>query len=141
MIILNYLNPHLFIGNASYLNLIAIVVGSFGLILMISTIHLFKTIGKGTLAPWNPTQKLVIQGPYKYCRNPMITGVLCILIAEALWFNSLLLLIWMLMFFIISSIYFVVKEEPDLVKRFGNDYVDYKKKVPRWIPKLKPYIP
>ncbi len=106
---------------------------------MTSTIRLFFKIGKGTLAPWNPTQKLVIQGPYKYCRNPMITGVLSILFAEALWFNNSIIMVWMLLFFVISTLYFFYKEEPDLQKRFGSAYTQYKKHVPRWIPKLKPY--
>ena len=46
--------------------------GVGGLVLFIYTVFLFRTIGKGTLAPWSPTQKLIIKGPYKYCRNPMI---------------------------------------------------------------------
>ena len=127
------------LGNVKYLNFTAVVFLSIGLLLMISTINLFGKFGKGTLAPWDPTQKLVVQGPYKYCRNPMITGVICILLAETLWFNNMILLFWMLLFFSINSVYFIMKEEPGLKKRFGEDYVHYKNHVPRWIPKLKPY--
>ncbi len=57
---------------------------AFGLFLMIQTVSLFITVGKGTLAPWDPTQKLVVRGIYRYVRNPMITGVICILTGEAL---------------------------------------------------------
>ena len=46
---------------------------------MVATIRLFVTVGKGTLAPWNPTQKLVVQGVYRHVRNPMISGVMFIL--------------------------------------------------------------
>ena len=113
--------------------------GVGGLVLFIYTIFLFRTIGKGTLAPWSPTQKLIIKGPYKYCRNPMITGVFFILLGETFFFHSFSLLNLALFFFVINTVYFIWKEEPDLYKRFGKDYLHYKKNVPRWIPKLRPY--
>jgi protein-S-isoprenylcysteine O-methyltransferase Ste14 len=111
-----------------------------GVTLLLYTIFLFRTKGKGTLAPWNPTRKLVISGPYRYMRNPMITGVLTILAGEALYFNSIAILIWGMLFFMISTVYFQFMEEPKLERRFGNDYTDYKDNVPRWIPKRKPYF-
>ncbi len=114
---------------------IAILALLTGLTLMFQTISLFYKKGKGTLAPWTPTQKLVVEGPYRYARNPMISGVLCILIAESLLLKSVYIFCWALFFFTINYIYFVVKEEPDLVKRFGADYEEYKKNVPRWIPR------
>lgn len=105
----------------------------------ISTVFLFNTIGKGTLAPWQPTQKMVIVGLYKYCRNPMIISVLFILIGESLVLNSIKIAVWAIAFLIINTTYFILKEEPDLHKRFGNDYDKYKKNVPRWLPRLTPY--
>jgi len=110
-----------------------------GLTLMWQTISLFYKKGKGTLAPWNPTQKLVIEGPYRFVRNPMISGVLCILIAESLLSQSVPIFYWALFFFVLNYTYFIVKEEPDLVKRFGNDYEVYKKNVLRWIPRSSPW--
>lgn len=110
-----------------------------GLSIFAWTVYLFRTFGKGTLAPWTPTQKLIIRGPYKYCRNPMITGVFSILLGETLILNSVNLLIFAAIFFIINTIYFIFKEEPDLKARFGEDYQKYKENVPRWIPRLKPY--
>lgn len=111
-----------------------------GLALLSFTIYLFYTQGKGTHAPWEPTQRLVISGPYRYCRNPMISGVLFILIGESLILHSNPILIWSGLFFIINTLYFIFKEEPDLEKRFGEAYVHYKQRVPRWIPNLKPYL-
>jgi protein-S-isoprenylcysteine O-methyltransferase Ste14 len=115
------------------------ILSASGLALFFHTVVLFGSKGKGTLAPWTPTQKLVIAGPYQYCRNPMITGVLFILIGETLFFHSQNILIWAALFFLINTIYFVVYEEPGLEKRFGSDYRTYKKNVPRWIPRLSPY--
>jgi protein-S-isoprenylcysteine O-methyltransferase Ste14 len=97
--------------------------------------------GDGTPAPWDPPQKLVIRGPYRHVRNPMITGVLLMLLAEALWFQSWPLALWMLIFFLGNFVYFPLVEEKGLEKRFGNDYREYKAHVPRWIPRLHPWYP
>ena len=64
-----------------------------GILLMVAAIRLFVTIGKGTLAPWNPTQKLVVHGVYRHVRNPMISGVMFILLGEFLLAASLPLFI------------------------------------------------
>jgi len=110
-----------------------------GLSIMIWTISTFILIGKGTLAPWSPTKKLVVVGIYCHVRNPMIMGVMTVLAGEALAVSSLNILIWTVLFFFINTIYFIVYEEPDLEKKFGEDYREYKRNVYRWIPKLKPY--
>lgn len=108
---------------------------------MTMTISLFIKIGKGTLAPWSPTRKLVIRGMYGHVRNPMIIGVLIVLIGESIAILSLNIFIWTVIFFIINNLYFVIYEEPNLEKRFGDEYQEYKKNVPRWIPRLKPFEP
>ena len=110
-----------------------------GLSLFIWTNLLFDQKGKGTLAPWNPTKQLVVVGPYQYMRNPMITSVILLLLAEALFFNAEAIFVWALLFFSFNHLYFIVKEEPDTLKRFGDDYREYKTNVPRWIPRLSPW--
>ena len=110
-----------------------------GMFLFLYTNYLFITIAKGTLAPWSPKQNLVIQGPYQYCRNPMITGVLFILLSEVMYFHSTNILIWACFFFLMNTMYFIKVEEPHLYKNFGEQYKIYKESVPRWIPKLKPF--
>ena len=121
------------------LKIAGIAIGISGMILFFYTVFLFKTIGKGTLAPWSEKQKLIVEGPYRYCRNPMISGVLFVLIGEALFFHSKSILVWAVLFFIINTTYFLISEEPALHKRFGKDYEQYKQHVPRWIPRLRPY--
>jgi protein-S-isoprenylcysteine O-methyltransferase Ste14 len=124
-------------------NIFALLAGLLliftGLYTMILTITKFVSIGKGTLAPWSPTGKLVIDGMYRYVRNPMIIGVLIVLTGESLAILSLNVFIWTLIFFIINNIWYIFYEEPDLEKKFGDEYRKYKKSVPRWIPRLKPY--
>lgn len=121
--------------------LIAIPLGITGLFFLIWTITLFIKIGKGTLAPWNPTQKLIITGPYAYVRNPMLSGVFMILLAEAIAAQSGAILTWFVLFVIINAIYFVLSEEPGLRKRFGREYDEYCRNVPRYLPRRHPWIP
>ena len=113
---------------------------SFGLLMLIWTVFLFDRKGKGTLAPWSPPQKLVIAGPYRYVRNPMIIGVISILFGEALFLNSIPILIWSMLFFVINTLYFELVEERKLERKFGDTYVNYKNSVSRWMPSAKPYF-
>jgi len=69
----------------------------------------------------------------------MILGVLMVLLGEATAFSSIKILEWAGVFFLINTAYFIVSEEPKLEKRFGADYLEYKKHVGRWIPRLTPY--
>jgi protein-S-isoprenylcysteine O-methyltransferase Ste14 len=113
-----------------------------GLALMVWTMRLFNTKGGGgTPAPWEPIKNFIALGPYRYVRNPMLIGVNLFLVAEAILFHSLPILIWMVAFVIINTVYFALSEEPQLEKRFGQTYLDYKRNVSRWIPRLSPYEP
>ena len=116
----------------------ALLMGS-GLYYLSITIWLFISIGRGTLAPWSPTSKLVVIGPYRHVRNPMISGVLMTLLGESIAFGSIGIFICFLLFFIINHIYFIYSEEPGLARRFGDEYLSYKRNVPRWIPRLRPW--
>ena len=110
-----------------------------GVLLIFKTVSLFATVGDGTLAPWDPPQRLVVRGVYRYVRNPMISGVLFVLLGEAVLAGSVSLLWWFLIFFAINAVVMPLIEEPVLEERFGSDYVTYKRNVPRWIPRLKPW--
>jgi protein-S-isoprenylcysteine O-methyltransferase Ste14 len=112
-----------------------------GLFMLGATIKLFIDIGRGTLAPWDPTQKLVTRGLYAHVRNPMITGVLIALLGEAMVLHSVPIFIWFIVGFVVNHIYFIASEEPGLMARFGQEYLEYKKNVPRWIPRLRPWKP
>jgi protein-S-isoprenylcysteine O-methyltransferase Ste14 len=120
---------------------LALLPACIGLGLAVWTVTLFMKFGDGTPAPWDPPQKLVIRGPYRHVRNPMIAGVLFMLLAEAILFHSWPLVLWMGIFFIGNAIYFPLVEENGLEQRFGDDYRTYKTHVPRWIPRLKPWSP
>ncbi len=118
--------------------LAAIFVGA-GLVLMVRTIAQFTTMGQGSLAPWSPTQKLVVAGVYRHVRNPMISGVISALVGEALLFQSWLVFAWAILFAAMNALYMPLSEEPSLERRFGDAYRAYKRNVPRWIPRLTPW--
>ena len=107
-----------------------------GLTLMYRTITLFARVGEGTLAPWDPPRRLVVEGPYRRWRHPMISGVALVLAGEtiALWCTPMA--IWLAAFVAVNAIYLPLIEEPRLVRRFGTDYEEYRRRVPRFLPRL-----
>lgn len=114
---------------------------ALGLALVARTIALFAALGRGTLAPWDVTQRLVVSGPYRYVRNPMISGVLAILLGEAAALGSRQLLVWFAAVFAVNAVYMPLVEEPSLRRRFGEQYDRYRKHVPRWLPRLRAWEP
>lgn len=121
--------------------LLGLALIAAGFALWLWTVRLFARIGKGTLAPWDPTRRLVIVGPYRHVRNPMITGVLAVLVGEAALFGSLPLLGWAAAFFGLNHAFFLLVEEPGLERRFGEEYRDYRRNVPRWLPTRRAWAP
>ena len=110
-----------------------------GVILFGSSLRGFFTTGRGTLAPWDPPARLVVTGPYRYVRNPMIAGVMFMLFAIALLLRSRPHAAWAGIFVLINAIYIPLLEEPDLAARFGGDYATYRKHVRRFVPRLTPW--
>ena len=67
----------------------------------------------------------------------MILGVLAILTAESLILNAINIFYWAVLFFLINCIYFKIFEEKQLERNFAGEYLEYKKRVPMWFPKIK----
>jgi protein-S-isoprenylcysteine O-methyltransferase Ste14 len=118
-----------------------VLVMLLGLALVGRTIAHFATRGQGTLAPWDPPRRLVVEGIYRYVRNPMISGVLLILVGESLLFASTTVATWAAAFFAINAVYLPLSEEAGLSRRFGEEYEEYRRHVPRWVPRLSPWTP
>jgi protein-S-isoprenylcysteine O-methyltransferase Ste14 len=121
--------------------LVGVALIALGVALLAWTVALFATVGHGTLAPWDPTSRLVVVGPYRHVRNPMISGVLAVLLGEAALTASPPLLLWFAAVFAVNAVYFPLVEEPGLRRRFGADYDAYKANVRRWLPRLRPWEP
>jgi protein-S-isoprenylcysteine O-methyltransferase Ste14 len=109
-----------------------------GLTMLVLTTRLFDA-HHGSLAPWNPPTELVVMGPYRHSRNPMISGVYAMLLGESLAFFSPWIGGWSLLFIVGMSSHIFFQEEPALRQRFGESYARYCKAVPRWLPRLTPY--
>lgn len=94
---------------------------------------------RGTPAPVAPTQALVVTGVYRYVRNPMYLAVLAIILGQALLFGS-----WWLMLYagivLIAFVAFVTGyEEPTLSRTYGKQYLEYRRNVRGWWPRLRPW--
>ncbi|HEX9607452.1 MAG TPA: isoprenylcysteine carboxylmethyltransferase family protein [Gemmatimonadaceae bacterium] len=124
---------------AAFAHIAGVVLFLCGFALFAWCVSLFARVGEGTLAPWDPTRRLVAVGPYRYLRNPMITGVVTMLLGETLFLGSRVIGIWAATFIAVNQIYFVISEEPGLERRFGAAYIEYKSAVPRWIPRARPW--
>jgi protein-S-isoprenylcysteine O-methyltransferase Ste14 len=119
--------------------LVGVIVLIVGVVLFAASLQRFWSEGKGTLAPWDPPRELVVNGPYRYVRNPMISGVIFVLFGEALILRSRPQLSWALIFLAANFVYIPLLEEPMLRARFGESYARYCRNVRRFIPRLTPW--
>jgi len=95
-----------------------------------------REIGKGTPMPLKATQKLVIEKPYSYCRNPLYFGLINLFLGISMMIGSVSSLVMMLIFSTTILAYIKLIEEKELEKRYGIDYLEYKKATPLLIPRL-----
>ena len=108
-----------------------------GLFFMIWSVGNFLK-ARGTPVPFNPPKILVIAGPYAYSRNPMMTGLFGLLFGLGVLWNSIMLTFVITPLIVAISVMELKKvEEPELEERFGNDYLEYKKRVPMFVPRWK----
>jgi protein-S-isoprenylcysteine O-methyltransferase Ste14 len=96
----------------------------------------FTFIGKGTPAPIDAPKVLVVEGPYRWVRNPMYIAVLSVVIGEAILFRSFLLVGYALLVVGVVHLFVVFVEEPSLRRQFGASYETYLRTVSRWLPRF-----
>ena len=101
------------------------------------TVRVQFTVGKGTPIPLMATQKLIVKGPYTYCRNPMTLGTDLFYLGIALWLGSISALGLGLVYPVGILIYIKLVEERELEKRFGSEYLEYRRNTPFLIPGIK----
>jgi len=100
------------------------------------TVKVQFTVGKGTPIPLMATQKLIIKAPYTYCRNPMTLGTDLFYLGIALWLGSISALGLGLVYPVGILIYIKLVEERELEKRFGSEYLEYRRNTPFLIPQI-----
>ena len=110
---------------------------AIGTAILLWCVRDFLVIGKGTLAPWDAPTRLVVVGLYRYVRNPMYVGVIIFLIGWCVWSGSK----WLWAYLVVLTVGFhlrvVLYEEPRLEREFAEDWKNYRKRVGRWLPRLR----
>ena len=125
--IFNWRDPVQLIG-------LLLAVGGTGV--LATCIWEFAHSGRGTLAPVDPPKHLVVQGLYRYVRNPMYVGVTTILLGELVIARTWALALYCGCWLVAVNLFIIGYEEPALHRQFGTSYEQYRKTVGRWIPRL-----
>lgn len=104
-----------------------------GVITAWSVVHFLRV--KGTPVPFNPPPNVVDTGPYRYARNPMLTGVFLLLLGLGFAFNSVSLIFLFTPLYVLINVWELKRiEEPELLKRLGDEYAEYRERTPMFIP-------
>jgi protein-S-isoprenylcysteine O-methyltransferase Ste14 len=118
------------------------VIPSFILLVAGTAIYLwcawdFSVKGLGTPAPIDAPKNLVVKGLYRFVRNPMYVGVFCLIASRAVYFWSFAVVLYLVFVATCVQLFIVFYEEPTLRKVFGEQYLEYCQRVPRWIPRIR----
>jgi protein-S-isoprenylcysteine O-methyltransferase Ste14 len=119
------------------LGFVAIGVGG---VLALLCVGYFVVRGSGTPAPFDAPSEFVAVGPYRFVRNPMYIGGFIMLIGLALCINSVSVLVFSLIWLLLAHLFVVLYEEPNLERKFGESYVQYKRSVNRWVPRFRTHF-
>ena len=129
------------LGDLPLLRLAGIALVAIGALALLECFLRFAWQGFGTPAPVAPPQRLVVTGLYRHVRNPMYVAVVAIVLGQALLFGQGRLLLYGAVTWTLFHLFVLVYEEPTLRRRFPNDYARYRREVPRWIPRIRPWRP
>ena len=110
-----------------------------GVIVLVDAFVRFVVEGIGTPAPIAPTQRLVVGGLYRHVRNPMYLAVGATIVGQALLLGRPILLLYAAAFAVVVLAFVRGYEEPTLARQFGAEYEDYRRAVPGWWPRLRPW--
>jgi protein-S-isoprenylcysteine O-methyltransferase Ste14 len=105
-----------------------------GAALVLETTARFALQGRGTPLPWAPPERFVERGSYRFVRSPMYLGVLLLVLGQALLLGREILFAWAVAAWLIFTAFLAFYEEPQLRRRFGQSYEDYRRRVRRWLP-------
>ncbi|MEV6410821.1 isoprenylcysteine carboxylmethyltransferase family protein [Kribbella sp. NPDC051718] len=112
-----------------------------GVLVVVRAFIRFVGEGRGTPAPIAPTERLVIGGDFRFVRNPMYVGVVTAVLGQALLFLDPALLVYAALAWATMASFVRWYEEPVLQERYASQYDEYRKAVPAWIPRVRPWRP
>ncbi len=130
---------HIPADEPAWQKLLAAVLIAAGVAPLLESAARFVRVGRGTLVPTTATERLVVSGLYRHVRNPMYAGVTASLAAEAFLFRSVDLVVELVLVAAAFSLFVCLHEEPALARRYGEEYAEYRRNVPRWLPRLRPW--
>jgi protein-S-isoprenylcysteine O-methyltransferase Ste14 len=119
---------------------IAVILSIFGLLFGLWSNIVLNIVGRGGplevagLEVSPKTQKLVVTGPYKYTRNPLLLGACVFYCGVAIYLNSIIAVAIVALFMTFMLLFVKLTEERRLSKEFGKDYEEYCQRVPMFIP-------
>ncbi|MEZ0364535.1 isoprenylcysteine carboxylmethyltransferase family protein [Mycobacterium sp. pUA109] len=122
---------------AQAVGVLLIVIG------LVPLVHSFVQFAKalGTPMPLAPTQHLVITGFYRFVRNPMYVGLLFMIVGQAVLFGSPGVLLYAAIAWVVTAAFIRWYEEPTLARQYGSQYDEYRRNVPAWLPRWRPWMP
>jgi protein-S-isoprenylcysteine O-methyltransferase Ste14 len=125
---------------AGALRWLAIVPLVAGATMALRCAFAFAWTGLGTPVPFDPPRRLVVSGFYRYVRNPMFLGVCLAILGEiALWGSLAAGVAYLVVFAAVVALFIWLHEEPSLRAKFGAEYEEYCRNVPRFLPRLWPW--
>ena len=131
VIALHYFLPIYQLINFPY-KYIGLAIALFGGIINIWGDWIFKQ-KKTTIKPFEKSSALVTNGPFKFSRHPIYLGMFLTVLGLAVFLGSMISFLPAIVFFFIMDIVFITKEEKMMQKTFGQEYLDYKKRVRKWL--------
>lgn len=123
------------------LRVLGVALIAAGAVVLVQAFTRFVVEGVGTPAPIAPTQKLVVGGLYRYVRNPMYLAVLAAIVGQALVLSQPVLLAYAAAVGAAMAAFVHGYEEPTLADRFGAEFEAYRRAVPAWWPRRRPWQP
>jgi protein-S-isoprenylcysteine O-methyltransferase Ste14 len=112
----------------------ALIIGT-GIGFLVHAFARFAVQGLGTPSPLEPTERLVVSGVYRWVRNPMYLAIQAIILGQALLFVDIRMVVYSAVTALGMAAFVRWHEEPVLLERFGDEYREYKSRVPRWLPR------
>ncbi len=130
-------DPFLGLGLVRWIGALLLLLG---LPVFIDFLVRFVRDGRGTPAPVAEPERLVVTGAFRSVRNPGYVAVLAMITGQALIFGSTALLGYTAAVALAFHLFVVLYEEPHLRRKFGSDYQDYCRRVPRWLPRRRAVV-
>jgi len=122
-----------------FIRVVGVLVIAVSILALLESFARFALQGLGTPAPILPTRNLVVNGLYRYVRNPMYLAVVLVILGQAMILGNVSLLVYGALVWLIFHVFVLAYEEPTLRRTFGPEYDAFCANVPRWIPRLRPW--